>query len=667
MSPIRYSSWDKLPEEFRERYAGQKDSVEELYALGCEICQRRKGDTPWRLKLNPTKETWKIGESTNFKEILSKNRRRLQMARLDNGVYAGNRADTELARSREEDANRFVEKLTNSLLFIQPEDIRVVWLDNGEQPYIRSKLLFGKKCRQYSHDIEENLFAEAMRSDALGSRIAHKMESALNEPPIIQLIHELYESAKSRVETPDIVCPNITEEIKLTVSMKKMPSLEMTVKLIVGLSVGRAETMQVPFCFDQTQSLGELAESIVRTFDFSPCFKRALAAPGSKLEGRIYGCLSDVQIGNKMAEVCFLKPETQMVDGRYVVEQKNGSVSGLVLETGIVLEVLDSSEESFLSAWKKQARTDSESVLTMLQESVAVARYGLHLKATLRYCPKVYPWQNEPGFECRISVFDGAKEFLLTTDIMPDNSYTEAKSCIRAAQDALKTAEAGVLKYAVQNNFSQIYLVGGKEKLKAALLSVILRPDKRWRKDEFTRKEILGMFGCRFPGKYSAQTVSGALTELLTAYGKQNASEEFAVFAGHLMKGDHFDCARYHVIDEKLAKGLLRALDNSSFQWSDIGDLKTSARFPKFRKLALAVKSSEDAFWVIENLSLLTRGDAANFLKSDAFTHVAEQLDGTDRLLASVIVRDYPGCIEIAKNLENDEEGEDFAHQSLFG
>ena len=133
------------------------------------------------------------------------------------------------------------------------------------------------------------------------------------------------------------------------------------------------------------------------------------------------------------------------------------------------------------------------------------------------------------------------------------------------------------------------------------------------------------------------------------------------------MKGDHFDCARYHVIDEKLAKGLLRALDNSSFQWSDIGDLKTSARFPKFRKLALAVKSSEDAFWVIENLSLLTRGDAANFLKSDAFTHVAEQLDGTDRLLASVIVRDYPGCIEIAKNLENDEEGEDFAHQSLFG
>ena len=212
MSPIRYSSWDKLPEEFRERYAGQKDSVEELYALGCEICQRRKGDTPWRLKLNPTKETWKIGESTNFKEILSKNRRRLQMARLDNGVYAGNRADTELARSREEDANRFVEKLTNSLLFIQPEDIRVVWLDNGEQPYIRSKLLFGKKCRQYSHDIEENLFAEAMRSDALGSRIAHKMESALNEPPIIQLIHELYESAKSRVETPDIVCPNITED-----------------------------------------------------------------------------------------------------------------------------------------------------------------------------------------------------------------------------------------------------------------------------------------------------------------------------------------------------------------------------------------------------------------------------------------------------------------------
>ena len=189
------------------------------------------------------------------------------MARLDNGVYAGNRADTELARSREEDANRFVEKLTNSLLFIQPEDIRVVWLDNGEQPYIRSKLLFGKKCRQYSHDIEENLFAEAMRSDALGSRIAHKMESALNEPPIIQLIHELYESAKSRVETPDIVCPNITEEIKLTVSMKKMPSLEMTVKLIVGLSVGRAETMQVPFCFEYAKKV--FHHSIIHTISFS--------------------------------------------------------------------------------------------------------------------------------------------------------------------------------------------------------------------------------------------------------------------------------------------------------------------------------------------------------------------------------------------------------------
>lgn len=651
-----YTAWDELPEEFRKQYANQREAVEDAFQLGLVLRREiHHAQVDWRLLRIGTGESRALRKKPNFRACVDELAGRAEERALRAAGRRGKGADTKSAKHREEAARRFANTLVYSIPYVSLDDIEIVWLENGEFPFFRSKLLFGKGFHLHVPSYEQKLLNDAKCSPRLKARLVQEIHDAMNKPEMMRTIRSVFEETKSQNAIEDVILPDI-KSINFRAEVEKPSQFEVKITMGILLTTEQTAFVRTSVQLSTKSNLMSVLDDAVRACDFQPCFRYAFVAPKSALEERIKRRPVGVCLGNDKEEVSIEAPPLKRVGEHFIAVCKNGVVDGVLLENGSKLLITkDSGSITFSEPEATQAKADAEQILALLRQSDISRHYGFAIKASI--------WRNKTLSECQISVLDGEKELdSVSEDCRTRNWLPNEEFRVEAAEKALATVEAAVLKYAVYNEFPEVHLVGGKEKLKAALLSVILKPDTPWRKTGFTRKEVMGMFSRRFPGKYSSKTANDALVELLTAYEKKTVSEEFAVFTGRLMKGDYFDYTRYRVTNEKLAKGILRTLDNSSFQWSDIDDLKTSARFPKFRKLALAAKTSEDAFRVIENLSMLTQGDAANFLKSDAFNHVAKLLNGTDRLLAAVIVRDYPGCIRIAKNLEieDNKEGEEF-------